>query len=161
MDPEGIIATTRRPPRLAILLLTLSLAPGCADTSAPEGPSVLSAWEGRLGPVVSVDPDWAFPLITGNIAALVRQSGTEVGIGLQPFEDADLNLDWGLHSGRCELPGDLLGVPADYAALSESQLEATSFLEEQLVEGEPYYVTVTDAESGTEVACGNLSRTEL
>lgn len=148
-------------PLTAVALALLVAVAGCADTDPPSGPTPLSAWEATLAPVLSTTPDTSTVLITGNVAALVRESGTEVGVGIEPFETADLTLDWGLHHGQCDLPGDLLGEPADYPQLSASGLEATAILDVQLVEGDAYYVALTDAESGGTLACGNLSQTEL
>lgn len=158
MDAQGHVMRVANSVAVSVLLLG---ALGCADTEPPLGPTVLSAWEGTLAPVISTEPDGNATLITGNIGALVRQSGTEVGVGLQEFENPDLLMDWGLHSGRCDVPGALLGAPEGYPQLSAAKLEANAVIEQQLVEGDAYYVSVTDAGTGEEVACGNLSQTEL
>lgn len=157
MDAERTLIKTTVTATLAAALL---VAAGCSNT-APTGPTTLSAWEGTLAPVLSTSPDSTLVLITGNIAALVREAGTEVGIGLQAFEDPDLVMDWGLYTGLCDVPGDLLGARTDYPQVDQSQLDATAILEEKLVEGDTYYVSVTDASTGQELACGNLSQTEL
>lgn len=158
MDAQGIMKTGARGVTASALLL---LALGCANTAPPAGPTVLLAWEGTLAPVFSTDPDGQVPLITGSIAALVRESGTEVGIGLQEFDDPDLRLDWGLYGGHCDSPGTLLGTPQDYITLSADRLEAATVIGEQLAEEGAYHVSVTDADTGTELACGNLSVTDL
>lgn len=138
----------------------LLLAIGCFNTEPPTGLTTLSAWEGSLTPTSGLDDPEA-PLITGNIAALVRQSGTEAGIGVREFDDPDLELDWRLYRGPCNDPGELVGVADDYAPLSASELEATAFLGQQLVQGAAYHVSVTDAASGDRLSCGNLSETDL
>lgn len=162
MDAQGDHVTARaRGAVVAGLGGVLLLASACADTTPPAGPTALSAWEGSLAPIISTDPDDVVTLITGDIAALVRQSGTEVGIGLRDFENPDLTLNWGLHEGACGGSGGLLGSPGDYTPLSSDRLEATTILAEQLVEGNTYHVAVTDAATDTELACGNLSEAEL
>lgn len=138
------------------------VAMGCTDLTPPPGPSVLSAWEGALAPAVS-GPDGPEDPITGNISALVRESGTEAGIGIEPFDNPDLVLDWGLHAGSCGSPGELLSSRTSYPRLNREELSATAHITDQLVRGDSYYVSVIEAEveSPRQLACGNLSETDL
>ena len=162
MDTKGTLTTTMSRAALAAVTLTttLTLAAACADTSAPAGPTTLSAWEAQLGPVVPTSPDSTVVLITGSAAAIVRQSGTEIGIGLDPFT-SPVTLRWGLYNGLCDVPGSLVGDESAYAQLDEASREAASILSQQLVVGEPYHVAVRRAATDEVVACGNLSQTEL
>jgi hypothetical protein len=132
-------------------LFAAGLTAGCRDLVAPQS----TAWEGDLQPI---GPEQ----IRGSVAIISRSGRSETSIHVEQAE-AGATYNWRVRSGFCQVPGDVIGGEAVYAALvanSTGIAEGSAVLSRELDAGGAYAAWLSQA-TGVEdvlVACGEILR---
>lgn len=132
----------------------LLLTAGCLDLNTAGTQAI--TWEAQLVSTVA-NPD-----LTGQVAAAAQGGGgTDVGIGISGAVPGAVHL-WGVWSGTCALPGDLMGASADYPTLAVSdsgKASAETHLVTRLSADSSYHAELREsASNATRIACGNLQQ---
>lgn len=134
-------------------MLALASTVGCVDLGINDD-RLTTIWNAQL------NPEPAYPGVSGTAAALSEGTGTQASILLQGAEPG-ASYTWGLWLGTCEGPDQQIGPDTDYPELVAGELgEATqdTRVGPRLSLDQSYHVqvrlNVTDA---SRVACGDLA----
>jgi hypothetical protein len=114
-----------------------------------------TTWSGTLV------PGSLYPGLTGQVAAVVNATETDVGIGLDGATPGAQHV-WALRFGSCSTPGQQMGEDLDYPVLAVSdsgKASAETALGTRLARDGSYAVLVRRGTTDTaRVACGDLIR---
>lgn len=141
--------------------LALLLIGGCSlDVQAPES----TLWEGEL------EPTGEEPALRGSVAAVSRETNTEVGVDVTGGDIGDRWV-WRLREGSCDAPGEIVGSRDDYPVLvAEDRSEpdqpaatagavAQTLLSRTLDPATDYHAMVaTEDAPDVPLTCGSLTR---
>ena len=139
--------------QFAPTLVALAVLATAACVNLGDDEPAVTIWETQLV------PEFEFPDLTGQAAAVSRPDGTAAGIGISGAEPGAVHA-WGLRQGSCTDPGVQVGPDTDYPELLVSlagEADAETHLGPRLSYTGDYHVEVrVSAADPTRVACGDL-----
>lgn len=128
------------------MLAVVAVVVAC-DVTEPESREII-LWDAVIQPEEAG--------VAGSAAAISRQRATEVSIGLDDIPE-DATLRWGIFTGACAEPGELLGAWRNYPTLSGSTRSGEGVIGIRLESDETYHVAVLQEEGGERLGCGQLA----